>query len=90
MLVLTRKANERIVIGDDIRITVAAVRGNVVRIGVEAPPQTTILREELLPVGQRPEAVGETPQRTPGSSLLQRPRPLVNPPSIGHHIPDAR
>jgi carbon storage regulator len=69
MLVLTRKANERIVIGDDIRITVLATRGNVVRIGVEAPPQITIVREELSPEGRRPEAVGEAPLRSPGSSL---------------------
>jgi carbon storage regulator len=69
MLVLTRKANESIVIGDDIRITVVATRGKVVRIGVEAPPQITILREELCPERQRPEAVGEAPQRTPGSSF---------------------
>jgi carbon storage regulator len=69
MLVLTRKVNESIVIGDDIRITVVAARRNVVRLGVEAPPQITILREELCAEGQRPEAVGEAPQPTPGSSL---------------------
>jgi carbon storage regulator len=48
MLVLSRKMNERILIGDSIRVTVVSVRGNVVRIGIEAPPDVPILREELL------------------------------------------
>lgn len=47
MLVLTRKLNERIVIGDQIRITVVGVRGNHVRLGIEAPPEVTVLRAEL-------------------------------------------
>lgn len=47
MLVLTRKLNERIVIGDKIRITVVGIRGNHVRIGIEAPTDVTILRDEL-------------------------------------------
>lgn len=47
MLVLTRKLNERIVIGDNVRITVVGIRGNHVRIGIEAPPEVTILRDEL-------------------------------------------
>lgn len=47
MLVLTRKLNERIVIGDNIKITVVGIRGNHVRIGIEAPPEVNILRDEL-------------------------------------------
>jgi carbon storage regulator CsrA len=47
MLVLTRKLNERIMIGDNIRIIVVGVRGNHVRLGIEAPPEVTILRDEL-------------------------------------------
>lgn len=47
MLVLTRKTNERIVIGDNVRITVVGIRGNHVRLGIEAPPEVTILRDEL-------------------------------------------
>jgi carbon storage regulator len=48
MLVLTRKAHERIVIDGSIVIEVLEVVGNRVRIGIQAPAGVTILREELL------------------------------------------
>jgi carbon storage regulator len=47
MLVLSRKPNETIVINGDIRIKMLAVRGNQVRLGIEAPDSVEILREEL-------------------------------------------
>lgn len=47
MLVLTRKKNERILIGDDIVVSVADIRGDVVRIGIDAPRSVRIVREEL-------------------------------------------
>ena len=47
MLVLTRKTDERIQIGDDITITVVKIRGGHVRIGIEAPRGIRILRGEL-------------------------------------------
>ncbi|MGB7323568.1 MAG: carbon storage regulator CsrA [Rubripirellula sp.] len=47
MLVLTRKVNEEILIGDDIKITLIRVRGNSVRIGVEAPRSVRVVRGEL-------------------------------------------
>lgn len=47
MLVLTRKIGETIVIDDDIRITVVQVKGKQVRIGVDAPKETKIHREEI-------------------------------------------
>jgi len=48
MLVLTRKAHERIVIDGNIVIEVLEVLGNRVRIGIQAPDGVSILREELL------------------------------------------
>jgi carbon storage regulator len=47
MLVLSRKLNETIVINGDIRIMVVAIRGNQVRLGIEAPDSVGIFREEL-------------------------------------------
>jgi carbon storage regulator len=62
MLVLTRKAGERIVIDDTIVVEVLEVQGNRVRIGIQAPQGIPILREELL--AKSPPAV---PNRTGGN-----------------------
>ncbi len=48
MLVLSRKPSERIHIGENIVITVVRVSGQTVRIGIEAPTDIKIMREELL------------------------------------------
>lgn len=48
MLVLTRKENEGIVIDGRITVTVVRVQGNRIRIGIEAPQEVPIMREELL------------------------------------------
>jgi len=49
MLVLSRKPGEEIIIGDDIRLIVLGVRGNQVRLGLSAPSDISIRREELPP-----------------------------------------
>ena len=49
MLVLTRKVGERIQIGDKVVITVVRATRDSVRIGIEAPPDVTVLRQELVP-----------------------------------------
>jgi carbon storage regulator len=48
VLVLTRKAGERVLIGDDIVITVLDARGDGIRIGIDAPRGVTIQREEVV------------------------------------------
>lgn len=48
MLVLSRKVGERILLGDDIRITVVRVSGGGVRLGIEAPSDVAVVREEVL------------------------------------------
>jgi carbon storage regulator len=50
MLVLSRKINETIVIGGNIRVTMTAIRSRQVRLAIEAPPEIPIVREELLPI----------------------------------------
>lgn len=47
MLVLSRKVGERILIGDQIAVTVVRVTGGGVRIGIEAPAEMPVIREEL-------------------------------------------
>ena len=47
MLVLSRKQNERIRVGDSVVVTVVRVSGDKVRIGIEAPPSVRVLRDEL-------------------------------------------
>ena len=47
MLVLTRKIGEKIQIGDDICITIMEVKGKQVRVGIEAPAQVKVHREEI-------------------------------------------
>lgn len=47
MLVLSRKVDEQIIIGEHIRVTVVSIRGNQVRLGFEAPHDVSIFREEL-------------------------------------------
>jgi carbon storage regulator len=47
MLVLSRKLNESIIVDGNIRITIVGIRGNHVRVGIEAPDSIPILREEL-------------------------------------------
>jgi len=47
MLILTRRVGEVLMIGDDVVVTVLASRGNQVRIGIEAPKDTEVHREEI-------------------------------------------
>ena len=48
MLVLTRRINERILIGDEIVVTVLEVHGDQVRLGIDAPREIKVFREEVL------------------------------------------
>ena len=47
MLILTRKVGESLMVGDDITVTVLGVKGNQVRIGVNAPRDVAVHREEI-------------------------------------------
>jgi len=59
MLVLSRKKNESIVINDDIVVMVVEVRGDKVRLGIEAPKEVTVHRSEVYEAIKRSEKPGE-------------------------------
>jgi carbon storage regulator len=74
MLVLSRIVGEQIVINDDIVVKVVAIRGNKVRIGIEAPASVRVDRQEVhdrlaksAPVGTTP--IGTTLASDPGRSV---------------------
>ena len=48
MLILTRRSGETIIIGDDVKVTVLSIDRNQIRIGIDAPEEVDIVREELL------------------------------------------
>lgn len=47
MLILTRRAGEKLIIGDDVAITVLGIKGAQVRVGIEAPKEISVHREEV-------------------------------------------
>jgi carbon storage regulator len=57
MLVLSRKLGEKICIGENIRITVVDVERGKIRLGIEAPREIPIFRQELLVSSEKPPAV---------------------------------
>jgi carbon storage regulator len=61
MLVLSRKSGETIVIGDEIRVTVLEIRGNSVKLGLEAPREVPLRRAELPVEEKTPAQSGAAP-----------------------------
>ena len=67
MLVLSRKKNESIVINNDITIVVVEIRGDKVRLGIEAPREVPVHRQEVYDAIKRSEDKSETaPKSTQG------------------------
>lgn len=63
MLVLTRRKNESIVIDEQIRITIVEVRGDKVRVGIEAPKEVPVHREEVQAEIHVRDALNATPEQ---------------------------
>lgn len=66
MLVLSRKTGERIQIGNDVVVTIVRIGPNNVRIGIEAPRELSVIREELVGFDQQAQSAAESPQQTTG------------------------
>lgn len=69
MLILTRRIGETLIIGDDVNITVLGVKGNQVRLGINAPKDVSVHREEIyLRIQQEKE--GDMPQDSGDTDIV--------------------
>ncbi|MCL4294691.1 MAG: carbon storage regulator CsrA [Anaerolineae bacterium] len=76
MLVLGRKTNQSIMIGEEIVITILAVDGDQVKIGINAPAQVTILRQELYETVKQENLYAATLAAQVNGNLLPALQPL--------------
>lgn len=67
MLILSRRVNEKIVIGDDIVVSVVEVRGDQVKLGIDAPRNVKVFRQEVF------DAIQEENKKAAAASGLQLP-----------------
>jgi len=72
MLILTRRVGETLMVGDDVTVTVLGVKGNQVRIGVNAPREIAVHREEIY------ERIKAEKAQAQGNELEQDPEQIVN------------
>ena len=84
MLVLTRRAGESIVIGDDVRVVVLDVRGDTVRLGIEAPRSIQVHRAEVYAEVQAANAAAISPEDA--DELAERLRRFARP-VAGRRVP---
>lgn len=67
MLILTRRVGETLMIGEQVAVTVLGVKGNQVRVGINAPKEVTVHREEIF---QRIQQPAEPAATTPGEAHI--------------------
>ena len=79
MLVLTRRAGESVMIGDDVVITVLEVRGDVIRLGIRAPREIQVHREEVYRELQAANKAAASPSDDAVRALAR----MLRPPSAG-------
>ncbi|MEU7903093.1 carbon storage regulator CsrA [Actinoplanes sp. NPDC049118] len=79
MLVLTRKAGESVIIGDDVVVTVLEARGDVIRIGIEAPRDVQVHREEVYRELQAANREAASPDEAAVQALADSLRPAAKP-----------
>lgn len=72
MLILTRRVGETVMVGDDVTITVLGVKGNQVRIGINAPKQVAVHREEIYARIKAEKSAAEAANLIDGSPLTRQ------------------
>lgn len=65
MLILSRRAGESLTIGDDIVVTVVAINGNQIRLGIAAPREVRVLREEIYRAVQEENRAAASASQSP-------------------------
>ncbi|SHG26422.1 carbon storage regulator, CsrA [Jatrophihabitans endophyticus] len=81
MLILTRRAGENVVVGDDIVISVIEVRGDAVRIGIQAPRSLAVHREEVWLELQKANSEAASPSDDAIGATLERLRARADRPN---------
>ena len=84
MLVVTRRLGEKLIIGEDITVTVLGVKGNQVRIGIDAPRDVTVNREEIY------QRILKEREALNGNDSVRIPTPTVQAPTLTLSLSDKR
>ena len=84
MLVLSRQRDQSIMIGDDIKITIVDVRGDKVRIGIEAPKNVSVHRKEVYEAIRREDQPSDQPANgSPPGDSAEPPQAVPQPKTSG-------
>ena len=76
MLILTRRVGESVVIGEDVTVTVLGVKGNQVRIGINAPKTVAVHREEIFERIKNGQGTGDHPTSDEPSTVPRETLPV--------------
>ncbi|MBS0350189.1 MAG: carbon storage regulator CsrA [Proteobacteria bacterium] len=72
MLILTRRISESVIIGDEVKVTVLGVKGNQVRLGIDAPKTVSVHREEIYQRIQQEKHGGATTSESSGDEPVEK------------------